>query len=185
MASSPKVFKLLFGARFSTTNTMASAPQPPPAQPPRRLYWMSGAPSSWRVLLALELKQLPYESVRMEMSKGDMKTPEYMAMNPRGQAPLLIDYEKGGGTPIYESFAILMFLEKHYRNIPLLSSSSSAEPGAYGLEITRTCECENVHRKMIGAYRTLSKVDSDRALGAQCRAMIEAKRACMSQELAM
>ena len=121
---------------------MASAPQPPPAQPPRRLYWMSGAPSSWRVLLALELKQLPYESVRMEMSKGDMKTPEYMAMNPRGQAPLLIDYEKGGGTPIYESFAILMFLEKHYRNIPLLSSKPepredelfgpAAPPGAGG-----------------------------------------------------
>ena len=57
---------------------MTEPPQQPPTPPPRRLYWMSGAPSSWRVLLALELKHLPYEAIRLDASQGETHTEEFL-----------------------------------------------------------------------------------------------------------
>ena len=44
-------------------------------------------PHSWRVLLAAEIPGLPYESTLIEFSKGQHRTPEYLALNPRGKVP--------------------------------------------------------------------------------------------------
>ena len=38
------------------------------------LYWGSGSPFAWRVMLTLELKRLPYESKLLEFSKEEHKT---------------------------------------------------------------------------------------------------------------
>jgi len=35
------------------------------------VYWGSGSPFAWRVLLTLEVKRLDYESELLEFSKGD------------------------------------------------------------------------------------------------------------------
>src|SRR6266576_52059 len=48
------------------------------------IYWGSGSPYAWRVLLAAELKRIPYESKLLEFSKGDLKKPEYLALKPLG-----------------------------------------------------------------------------------------------------
>lgn len=160
---------------------MTEPPQQPPTPPPRRLYWMSGAPSSWRVLLALELKHLPYEAIRLDASQGETHTEEFLRVNPRGQVPVLIDHEKGGGVAIYESFAILMFLEKHYRQIPLLAPPQ--EPALYAHAITRACECENFHRSMLDLYRCLKKVNGGAPLGGACRGLIEQKRNSLMKEI--
>jgi glutathione S-transferase len=55
------------------------------------VYWVSGSPYAWRVLLTLEVKQLSYTSRLLEASKGDLKKPEYLKLNPRGQVPTLKD----------------------------------------------------------------------------------------------
>jgi glutathione S-transferase len=73
-------------------------------------YWGSGSPFSWRVMLALEYKRLPYESRRLEFSKGEHRTPEFLAINPRGQVPALRD----GAYAVYESSAILHYLDRRY-----------------------------------------------------------------------
>ena len=52
------------------------------------LYWGSGSPFAWRVMLTLELKRLPYESKLLEFSKGDHKSAEYLKLNPRGKVPI-------------------------------------------------------------------------------------------------
>ena len=46
------------------------------------LYWGSGSPYSWRVLLALEYKRLPYESHLLQFSKQEHKSPQMLRMNP-------------------------------------------------------------------------------------------------------
>jgi glutathione S-transferase len=79
------------------------------------LYWVSGSPFSWRVLLALELKGLPYQSHLLEMSKRQHKTPEFLAMNPRGEVPVLRD----GPVTVSESIAILAYLDRQYPEPPL------------------------------------------------------------------
>ncbi len=79
------------------------------------VFWGSGSPFSWRVLLALEAKGIPYQSHRLEFSRRDHKKPEYLALNPRGQVPTLRD----GATIVYESIAIMAYLERKYPAVPL------------------------------------------------------------------
>ena len=55
------------------------------------IYWISGSPFSWRVLLTAEVKGIPYEGKLLRVSKGDLKTPKFLAINPLGRAPALRD----------------------------------------------------------------------------------------------
>jgi len=71
------------------------------------IFWGSGSPFSWRVLLALAVKNIPYESKLVEFSKGMHKSPEYLKINPRSKVPALRD----GEFTLYESLAILQYLE--------------------------------------------------------------------------
>ena len=84
------------------------------------VFWSSGSPFSWRVLLALEVKRLPYTSRLMEMSQGEHRTPAYLAMNPRGQVPALRD----GDYAVYESTAILAYLDRKYPETPLFGTTA-------------------------------------------------------------
>lgn len=79
------------------------------------VYWGSGSPFSWTVLLALETKNLGYESKLLQMSQGDHKTPQFLALNPRGKVPVLVD----GSQVISESLAILTWLEAQYPEPPI------------------------------------------------------------------
>ena len=80
------------------------------------IYWTSGSCPSWRVLLALEHKQLAYESRILEFSKREHKSAEHLAMNPRGKVPVLRD----GDHALYESIAIIAYLEAKYPERPAL-----------------------------------------------------------------
>jgi len=73
-------------------------------------YYGSGSPYAWRVWLALEHKQLPYELHLMSFDKGDTKKPEYLLKNPRGRVPVIEDK----GFAVYESAAIVEYLEHAY-----------------------------------------------------------------------
>ena len=85
----------------------------------RTLYVGSGSPYSWRVWLALEHKALPYTLRVLSFTGGDLKTPEFGALNPRRLVPVLDD----AGYVIYESAAIVDYLADAYRDIgaPLYS----------------------------------------------------------------
>ena len=82
---------------------------------PMELFWISGSPFSWRVMLTLEIKEIPYTSRLLEASKGQLKAPEYLALNPRGKVPALRD----GDFVLYESLAIMQCLECKYPAKPL------------------------------------------------------------------
>lgn len=79
-------------------------------------YYGSGSPFGWKVWLALEHKQLPYELKQLSMSGGDLRQPEYLAINPRGKVPALVD----DGVTLWESAAILEYIEDRYPEHPLL-----------------------------------------------------------------
>ena len=83
------------------------------------LYWGSGSPYSWRVLLALEYKGLPYESHVLQFSKQEHKSPAMLRMNPRGRVPVL----KDGDFVVFESLACLLYLDRKYPEPPLFGTS--------------------------------------------------------------
>ena len=77
---------------------------------PITFYFGSGSPYAWKVWLALEHKQLPYEAKRMFFDTADLKTPWFTAINPRQKVPALVD----DGFAMYESGAMLEYLEDRY-----------------------------------------------------------------------
>jgi glutathione S-transferase len=79
------------------------------------VYWGSGSPYSWRVLLALEFKGLPYVSHLLQFSKQEHKSPQMLAINPRGRVPVLRD----GDYVCFESLAILYYLDLKYPQPPI------------------------------------------------------------------
>jgi len=83
-------------------------------------YWGSGSPFAWRAMLTLEVKGLPYESKLLEFSKREHKTPAYLRLNPRGKVPTL----KDGEFVVYESLAIMAYLERKYPAPPLFGKSA-------------------------------------------------------------
>jgi glutathione S-transferase len=84
------------------------------------LYWGSGSPFSWRVLLALEYKRLSYESRELQFSKQEHKSPQMLRMNPRGRVPVL----KDGDFVVFESLACLLYLDRKYPQHPLFGTTA-------------------------------------------------------------
>ena len=83
------------------------------------LFWGSGSPYAWRVLLALEHKHLPYQSRLLQFSKQEHKSPQMLQMNPRGRVPVL----KDGDFIVFESLACMYYLERKFPERPLFGET--------------------------------------------------------------
>ena len=66
----------------------------------------SGARTHW----ALEELGVPYEYVQLDRTKGEHKTPEFLAINPNAKVPALVD----DGIAYFESLAIALHLGERY-----------------------------------------------------------------------
>jgi glutathione S-transferase len=97
------------------------------------LYWGSGSPFAWRVMLTLEVKRLTYQSTLLEFSKGEHKAPGFLKLNPRGKVPVL----KDDGFVLSESLAIMAYLDRKYPE-PTLFGTSPQETGLIWRAIMET-----------------------------------------------
>jgi maleylpyruvate isomerase len=79
-------------------------------------YWRSS--SSWRVRIALAHKQLDYRYVPVNLLEGEQHAPEFVALSPRGEVPLLEIEEGGGVRRLSQSLAICELLDELYRDRP-------------------------------------------------------------------
>lgn len=69
-------------------------------------HFLSGSPFSWKVWLALEHGGFAYEPVQLRVDAGDLRSPAFLAMNPKGKLPVLVD----GALVLSESEAIVEYL---------------------------------------------------------------------------
>src|SRR5687767_6923720 len=83
------------------------------------VYWGSGSPFCWRVLLALQLKNLEWRGHLLQTDFQEHKSPQLMAMNPRGRLPVLRD----GDYVVFELLAVLYYLDLKYPDPPLFGRS--------------------------------------------------------------
>jgi glutathione S-transferase len=62
--------------------------------------------SATRVYWALEELGLPFEKIKLDLSKGEQQRPEFLKLNPNGKVPTLVV----DGQPMFESLAMLIWL---------------------------------------------------------------------------
>lgn len=74
-----------------------------------------------RAAIALEEMKIPYRVHKLSLPNGDQKKPEYLAINPAGMIPAIVDHDGPGGKPLSlaQSAAIVMYLaEKAGKLLP-------------------------------------------------------------------
>jgi len=89
-----------------------------------KLYGHEISGNVYKVRLLLALLNLDYEYIRVDLLKGEHKSPEYLKLNSFGQVPLLVDGEQ----IIADSQAILVYLARKYGNeqwLPIEAESLS------------------------------------------------------------
>lgn len=84
-----------------------------PASDPNVLQLYSfPTPNGVKVSIALEEMEIPYEAHTVTLSDADVKSPEFLSLNPNNKIPAIIDPNGPDGAPIglFESGAILLYL---------------------------------------------------------------------------
>uniref|UniRef100_UPI00398EB92D glutathione S-transferase rho n=1 Tax=Pristiophorus japonicus TaxID=55135 RepID=UPI00398EB92D len=77
------------------------------------LYWGSGSPPCWRIMIALEEKKMQgYQHKMLSFEKMEHKSEEVLAINPRGQLPSF----RHGDLVLNESFGVCLYLENQFKS---------------------------------------------------------------------
>jgi glutathione S-transferase len=73
-------------------------------------FYYSPMSSATRIHWALEELGVPYEKVKVDLAAGEQRKPEYLALNPNGKVPMVVE----DGLVLFESLAILIYLGEKY-----------------------------------------------------------------------
>jgi maleylacetoacetate isomerase len=98
-----------------------------------RLYSFATSSAAYRVRIALNLKQIAYETVSINITRGEQHGAEYRGLNPHGRVPAL---ELDDGTVISQSLAIIDYLEQVYPQPPLYPADPVVRARALAVALT-------------------------------------------------
>ena len=87
--------------------------------------YTAATPNGFKVSIALEELGLPYKVIPLDFSTMEQKKPEFLAINPNGRIPAIVDRDNGDFA-VFESGAILLYLaEKTGQLLPADSKGRS------------------------------------------------------------
>lgn len=75
-----------------------------------KLYITTTSGNAWKVRLLLSMLKVPHDIVSLDSKKGELKTPEFLKLNPRGQVPVLVD----GSQVFWDSTACLVYAARKH-----------------------------------------------------------------------
>jgi len=110
-------------------------------------YWRSSA--TYRVRIALALKNLDYDYEPVNLLKGEQQSPAYLAKNPVGLVPAL---ETSEGALIIQSIAIIEYLEETYPDPSVLPGNAIARANARAIAATIASEAQPFGNLRIQKY---------------------------------
>lgn len=80
--------------------------------------YTSPTPNGYKVSIMLEETGMEYSVHPIDLARGEQKTPEFLAMNPNGRIPVIVDRDNDDFV-VFESGAILIYLaEKSGQLLP-------------------------------------------------------------------
>jgi len=101
-----------------------------------KLYTYYRSQASFRVRIALNLKGLGRDDVFLHLEKGDQFAADYRALNPQMVVPTLLD----GEVKLFQSLAILEYLEEKHPQPPLLPADIAARAWVRGFALINVAD---------------------------------------------
>jgi maleylacetoacetate isomerase len=147
-----------------------------------KLYTYYRSQASFRVRIALNLKGVPREDMYLHLEKGDQFADAYRAVNPQMVVPTLID----GDARLFQSLAILEYLDEKYPEPPLLPPRSEIAARAWvrGLALINIADSHPLVVPRIRHYLTEELALSQQQLSAWINHWLAAGLSAMEALLA-
>ena len=111
-------------------------------------YYRSSA--SYRVRIALNLKGIAYETVPVNLLKGEQREPEHRARNPQAMVPML----EVDGLRITQSLAIIGYLEATRPDPALMPPDPAEAAHVRALALTVACDIHPLNNLRVLKYLT-------------------------------
>ncbi|WP_395061420.1 maleylacetoacetate isomerase [Paraburkholderia silvatlantica] len=148
-----------------------------------KLYSYFRSSASYRVRIALNLKNLSYEYIPVHLVRdgGEQLKPAYRQVNPDAIVPSLVDDE---GHTLQQSLAIIEYLEETHPEPPLLPKSPVDRAHVRSLALQVACEIHPVDNLRVLKYLKHTVGADDATKDAWYRHWIETGFATLEQRLA-
>ncbi|CAN1598362.1 glutathione S-transferase N-terminal domain-containing protein [Pseudomonas sp. B21-028] len=85
-------------------------------------FYTADTPNGQKISIFLKEAGINYDVVRLNLSEGRQHSPQFLAINPNGKIPAIVDHQ--AGVSVFESGAILGYLSQKYA---CLQPDTSAE----------------------------------------------------------
>jgi maleylacetoacetate isomerase len=115
-----------------------------------KLYNYFRSSAAYRVRIALALKGLSFDYVSIHLAKGEQYSPEFAAINPQSLVPVL-ELE---GERLYQSLAIIEYLDETHPSPPLLPKSPLERARVRSLALITACEIHPLNNPRVLNYLT-------------------------------
>ncbi|MGF6243147.1 maleylpyruvate isomerase [Paraburkholderia sp. GAS38] len=147
-----------------------------------KLYSYFRSSASYRVRIALNLKNLPYDYAPIHMLRdgGEQLKPEYRKLNPDGVVPTLVD----GDNVLQQSLAIIEYLEETHPEPPLLPKAPADRAYVRSVALQIACEIHPLDNLRVLKYLKHTVGTDDETKDAWYRHWVEAGFTTLERHLA-
>jgi len=115
-----------------------------------KLYTYFRSSAAYRVRIALALKGLAYDAVRVHLMNGEQYGAEYSAINPQNLVPVLEDE----GQRVTQSLAILQYIDETWPQPPLQPADRFGRARVRSLALLIACEIHPLNNPRVLNYLT-------------------------------
>jgi maleylacetoacetate isomerase len=115
-----------------------------------KLYSFFRSSASYRVRIALNLKNIPYDQAPIHLRRGggEQLMPAYTAINPQALVPALDD----DGKILTQSLAIIEYLEEKYPQPPILPTDPADKALVRSMAMVIACEVHPIQNLRVLNY---------------------------------
>ena len=124
-----------------------------------KLYTFFRSSAAYRVRIALSLKEVEYESVFLNLPKGDHRQPDFTATNPHRTIPVIDD----DGVVLMQSLAIIEYLDSRFPDPRLIPVDPVARARVQAFAQVIACEIHPLNNlRVLSHLRTELGLDEAR-----------------------